>query len=76
LTALAESSAIAVTDPAFRRGVQFLLQAQLADGSWHVRSRAIPFQPYFDAGFPRGADQWISASATNWATMALARAVR
>jgi len=32
------------------------------------------FQPYFDAGFPHGFDQWISAAGTNWATMALSLA--
>ena len=30
-----------------------------------------PLQPYFDAGFPHGRDQFISASATNYATQAL-----
>ena len=33
--------------------------------------RAIPIQPYFDAAFPHGRDQFISAAATNWATQAL-----
>jgi hypothetical protein len=32
------------------------------------------FQPYFDAGFPHGFDQWISAAGTSWATMALSMA--
>ena len=32
------------------------------------------FQPYFDAGFPHGFDQWISAAGTNWATLALSQA--
>src|SRR5215813_1842677 len=45
---------------------------QLEDGSWYVRTRASPIQPYFESGFPHGRDQWISAAATNWATMALA----
>jgi hypothetical protein len=40
-----------------------------------VKGRSIPFQPYFESGFPYGHDQWISAAATNWATMALAPAV-
>ena len=59
------------SDAAFKKGISYLLGAQLADGSWYVRSRAIPFQPYFEAGFPHGHDQWISAAATNWATLAL-----
>ena len=76
LTALAESGALKPTDPAYERGVRFLLGSQLEDGSWYVRSRAIPIQPYFDSRFPHGLDQFISAAATNWATMALAHAVR
>ena len=42
--------------------VQFLLKTQQEDGSWYVRTRAMAFQPYFDAGFPHGFDQWISAA--------------
>jgi hypothetical protein len=52
------------------------LKTQRADGSWYVQSRAIAFQPYFETGFPYGKDQFISAAATNWATMALALAVK
>jgi len=76
LTALAEGGGIAITDPVYRRGVRFLLGTQLEDGSWHVSTRAMPVQPYFDSEFPHGRDQFISAAATNWATMALARAAR
>jgi ankyrin repeat protein/mono/diheme cytochrome c family protein len=76
LVALKESGAIAASDPAFKRGVDFLLETQHADGSWFVRSRSIAFQPYFESGFPYGHDQFISAAATNWATMALALAVQ
>jgi ankyrin repeat protein len=74
LVALAESRVLATTDPAYKRGVQFLLNTQFEDGSWFVRTRAIPLQPLFEIGFPHGRDQWISAAATNWAAMALARA--
>jgi hypothetical protein len=49
-----------------------LLRTQLEDGTWFVRSRAFGFQRYFDAGFPHGTDQFISAAATAWATIALA----
>jgi hypothetical protein len=62
---------LAATDPAYSRGVQFLLKTQQEDGSWFVKSRAMAFQPYFDAGFPHGFDQWISAMGSSWATMAL-----
>jgi ankyrin repeat protein len=76
LVALRESGAIAVTDPAYLRGVKYLLSTQLEDGSWYIQSRAIPFQPYFESGFPHGPDQWISAAATNWATRALLPAAK
>ena len=72
LYALLESRALTANDPAFRRGSAYLLKTQQADGSWHVKSRAVKFQPYFQSGFPHDHDQWISASATAWATMALA----
>lgn len=71
LVALVESGAVPVTDPAYARGVQFLLKTQFADGSWFVRSRALPIQPHFESGFPFGRDQFISAAGTNWAAMAL-----
>lgn len=63
-----------VSDPAYRRGVEFLLQTQQSDGSWYVRSRAVKLQPYFESGFPHGPDQWISAAATAWAATALSHA--
>lgn len=55
-----------------RRAREFLLLSQAGDGSWFVRSRALPFQPQFDGGFPYGPDQWISTAATSWALLALA----
>jgi ankyrin repeat protein len=72
LVALRDCGALKVTDTAYKRGVQFLVNSQLADGSWHVKSRALPIQPYFESDFPHGRDQFISAAATNWAVMALA----
>jgi hypothetical protein len=48
-----------------------LLRTQREDGSWYVKSRAMKIQPYFQSGFPYDHDQWISASATAWASMAL-----
>jgi hypothetical protein len=74
LVALAESGTTAVSDPVYNRGTQYLLKTQFADGSWHVRRRAVPLQPHTDAGFPFGKDQFISAAATNWAAMALTHA--
>jgi hypothetical protein len=66
-----QTAGLAVTNPAYQRGIQFLLSTQEEDGSWYVRTRALAFQPYFDAGFPHGYDQWMSAAATSWAAMAL-----
>jgi ankyrin repeat protein len=76
MVALRESGVLAATAPAYERAVRFLLSTQFEDGSWFVRSRAIPFQPYAETGFPFGKDQWISAAATNWAAMGLAMALR
>jgi hypothetical protein len=63
------------TDPVYARGVKYLLNTQAEDGSWHVASRSIWLQPYFESGFPYGHDQWISAAGTSWATMALSMTV-
>lgn len=63
-----------VSGPAYQRGVKYLLNTQLEDGSWYVSSRALGFQPYFDNGFPHGVDQFVSNAGTDWATMALALA--
>jgi ankyrin repeat protein len=71
LTFLAESKVITPANKAYRRGNEYLLSTQFPDGSWHVRSRAIKFQPYFESGFPFGQDQWISTAATAWATQAI-----
>jgi ankyrin repeat protein len=75
LVALKEAGLLA-TDPAYKRGIAFLLKTQLEDGSWYVKSRSIPFQPFFESGFPHGHDQWISMAASNWATTALAMSVK
>jgi N-acyl-D-aspartate/D-glutamate deacylase len=63
------------SDPAYRRGLAFLLKNQLADGSWRVETRAQPVQVYFDNGDPHGKHQFISTSATSWAVAALACAL-
>jgi hypothetical protein len=75
LFALNEKASANPKDAAYSRGVQYLLRTQLEDGSWFVRSRAPKFQPYFESGFPHGHDQWISATAKAYATMALASAI-
>lgn len=58
-------------DATYRRGVQYLLRTQDADGSWYVNKRANPVNNFLDFGFPHGESQYISYSATCWATMAL-----
>jgi ankyrin repeat protein len=71
LYALHESGSLATEDSAYQRGVQFLLATQCADGSWYVPTRCFPVLPYSSSGFPHGRSQFISASGTCWATMAL-----
>ncbi|MGH9594788.1 MAG: ankyrin repeat domain-containing protein, partial [Bryobacteraceae bacterium] len=60
LYTLHEAAGLSASDPVYVRGVEFLLKTQFDDGSWHVQSRAVKFQPYFESGFPHGQDQWIS----------------
>ena len=74
LVALREAGLL-VSDPAFQLGIKFLLDTQQKDGSWYVKTRALAFQPGFDAGFPHGPDQFMSAAGTNWASMALTLAL-
>lgn len=75
LSALALAGDLSTDAPAYRRGLAFLLETQQADGSWHVVSRSKPFQTYFESGFPHGTDQFISITATAWATTALSLAL-
>jgi hypothetical protein len=75
LVALNLGAKVRGSDPAYRRGVAFLLRTQFADGSWLVRSRTFPVQPYKESGFPHGKDQWISSAGTSWAAMALSLAL-
>ncbi|MEP7373995.1 MAG: prenyltransferase/squalene oxidase repeat-containing protein [Chitinophagaceae bacterium] len=71
LYALNQSGRLAVTAPAYQKGIDFLLNIQQSDGSWHVITRSYPFVPYVSSGFPHNKDQFISAAGSNWATMAL-----
>lgn len=75
LWALHESG-MPLSDPIYRRGVDYLLRTQQEDGSWHVVTRALAFQPYFESGFPHGHDQWISQAGTAYATIALSFAAK
>ncbi|MBL8290427.1 MAG: hypothetical protein JNN08_01250, partial [Bryobacterales bacterium] len=74
LWALHEGGVSASSD-VYRRGLRYLLGTQSADGTWHVKTRSLPVQPYFESGYPYVHDQWISAAAASYATMAIAAAV-
>lgn len=76
LSTLAEAGLLKPSDPAYARGIAYLLETQFPDGSWYVRSRSPKLQPYFESQFPYGHDQWISAAATARAVMALAPAAK
>lgn len=71
LSSLAEIGHLTTTSRVYQNGLRFLLKSQKVDGSWLVESRSKPFQKYFETGFPHGAHQFVSTSATAWATMAL-----
>ena len=75
LYALHLAGGMETSNAVYQKGVRYLLRTQAADGSWHVKTRALPLQPYFESGFPYGQDQWISAADTSWASMALALSV-
>ncbi len=66
---------VPASHPAYQKGLRYLLETQAADGTWHVKTRALPVQPYFESGYPYGHDQWISAAGAAYATMAIAAAV-
>lgn len=75
IVALMEAGDVAADDPAVERGLRFLIDSQLDDGSWHVVTRAKPFQTYYETGFPHAKDQFISIAASSWATLALTRSL-
>ena len=72
LYSLGKTGVLKAPDTPYRTGAAYLLRTQYPDGSWFVRSRAPKLQPYFQSGFPYDHEQWISASATAYAVMALA----
>lgn len=71
LYVLAKAGGLPPSDPAYARGVRYLLATQGDTGAWRVASRSPKFQAYFNSNFPYSGDQWISAWATAWSTMAL-----
>ncbi len=63
-------------DAVARRAAAYLVRTQDKDGSWLVKSRLkSKAQPYFDNGDPHGEHQFLSVSATSWATAALSRMI-
>jgi len=62
-------------DRLYQAGLKYLLATQAADGTWHVKSRSLEFQPYFESGYPYGHDQWISAAGAAYAVLAIAAGV-
>jgi len=75
LVALHQAGDLATTDAPYQKGLRYLLDNQLADGSWLVTSRSKPIQSYYESGYPHGTNQFISISAAGWATTALALAL-
>ena len=59
----------------YQSGLKFLLTTQAADGTWHVKSRSLEFQPYFESGYPYKHDQWISSAGSAYAVLAIAAGV-
>ena len=74
-----DASGVGPNEPAFQRGLRYLVDSQFPDGSWRVPTRMheqeLVSPPHFETGFPHGADQMISAMGTVWAARALLRAV-
>lgn len=64
-------SGVPSRDPAYRKGLTYLLRTQTPEGAWIVSTRSKPIQKWFDNGDPGGKDQFISFLATGWATLAL-----
>jgi hypothetical protein len=61
---------------AWQKGVAWLLKHQDASGAWIVETRAFAIQPFFNSDFPPyDENQYISATATNWAALALLNAL-
>jgi hypothetical protein len=75
LISLQRAGDLGASSASYQRGLAYLLKGQQSDGSWLVKTRAIPTNPYFESGFPHGKSQFISYAGTCWATLALISAV-
>jgi hypothetical protein len=76
LYALFESGMAKPGDAVYQKGLNYLLTTQDATGAWVVATRSFPIQPMIDTDFPPyDYNQFISATASNWATIALLNAL-
>ena len=76
LYALYESGMEKPEDAVYQNGLNYLLKTQDEKGAWFVATRSFPIQPFVDSEFPPYDDnQFISATASNWAVMALLNAL-
>jgi hypothetical protein len=76
LYSLYEGGMIKPEHKVYEKGSDYLLKTQDISGAWIVTTRSFPIQPFVDGDFPPyNYDQFISATATNWATMALLKAL-
>jgi len=79
LVALHDGGGVPIADANWQRGIEWLLQTQATDGSWHTKTRLYPpaplSPPYYESGLPYGHDQFLSAQGGAWADIALAYAL-
>ena len=76
LYALYESGMEKSEGSVYQKGLDYLLKTQDDKGAWFVATRSFPIQPFINTEFPPYDDnQFISATATNWAVMALLNAL-
>lgn len=76
LYALYEADMLKPEDPVYQKGLKYLLDTQDGEGAWVVHTRAYPIQPFVNSQFPPyDENQFISATASNWAAMALMNAL-
>ncbi len=76
LYALSESRMIQTGNEVYQNGLRFLLKTQDNSGAWVVITRANPIQPFFNSEFPPyNENQFISATASNWAVLSILNAL-
>ena len=76
LYALFESGMMTTDDPVYQKGMNYLIKTQDESGAWIVPTRSYPIQPFFNSDFPPyDENQFISATSSNWAAMALLEAL-